>query len=132
MIYGVLSKLAKTIIADGTKYVSVPEDVFSRLLAGAIRQKALFDEKFYLETYSDIAAAVKSGKVSSGLEHYVIAGYFEDRLPKKLIVDERFYLDENPDVADAIKRGLIRSAQEHFEAAGFREGRSPYKGFSVF
>jgi hypothetical protein len=132
MIYGVLSKLAKTTVADGVKHVSIPQDVFSRILVGAIKHKALFDEKFYLETYPDIATAVKSGQVSSGLEHYVVAGYFEDRFPRKLIVDERFYLQENPDVADAIKKGLIRSAQEHFEDAGFREGRAPYNGFSVF
>jgi hypothetical protein len=132
MIYRILGKLTKIVDVEGTKYVSIPEDIFRCLLAAAIRQKGLFDEKFYLEMYSDVANAVKNGQIASGLEHYIAAGYFEGRLPKQLMVDERFYLQENPDVADAVKRGQLRDAQEHFEGAGFREGRAPYKGFSVF
>ena len=102
------------------------------MLAGAIQNKGAFDERFYLENYPDIAVAIRSRKVRSGLEHYLETGYFENRLPRKLIVDERYYLDENPDVADAVKRGRVKSAQEHFEHAGFKEGRLPYKEFSLF
>jgi hypothetical protein len=132
MLYNNLAKLTKTTNVGGKKYVSIPEDLFRRLLAAAIKGKGLFDENFYLEMYPDIAVAVKNGKIASGLEHYTTAGYFEGRLPKKLMVDERFYLQENSDVVDAIKRGKLRNAQQHFEGAGFREGRPPYQGFSVF
>jgi hypothetical protein len=132
MLYRLLNKLIKRSNSEGVKYVSVPEELFARLLAGAIKGKGVFDERFYLETYSDVASAVRNGQIASGLEHYVVTGYYENRLPKKLIVDERFYLQENRDVADAIRRGQLRNAQEHFETAGFTEGRAPYKDFSVF
>jgi hypothetical protein len=132
MIYSILTKLTKAVDVEDNKYVSVPEDLFRHLLAAAIKQKALFDEKFYLATYSDVAKAIKRGDIASGLEHYITTGYFEGRLPKQLMIDERFYLQENPDVADAIRRGQLRNAQEHFEATGFREGRAPYRGFAVF
>jgi hypothetical protein len=132
MFYRILEKLIRLSSIDDVKYVSMPEEVFRCLLAGAIRNKGLFDETFYLETYPDIRNAVRSGKIGSGLEHYVATGYFESRLPARLMVDELFYLQENPDVADAIRNGRIKSAQLHFDAVGFREGRSPYKGFSIF
>jgi hypothetical protein len=115
-----------------SKYVSIPVDIFRRLLAGAIQNKGVFDERFYLENYPDIAVAVRSRKIKNGLEHYLETGYFENRMPRKLIVDERYYLQENLDVADAIKKGQVKSAQEHFEHAGFNEGRLPYKEFSLF
>jgi hypothetical protein len=131
--YRNLEKLMKIGLQhESKKYVSIPDDIFRRLLAGAIRNKAVFDEKFYLETYPDIAAAVRSRKLNSGLDHYLETGYFENRLPRKMIVDERYYLQENPDVADAIRKGQVKNAQEHFEHAGFNEGRLPYKDFSLF
>jgi hypothetical protein len=132
MFYQILEKLIRFSSVGGVKYTSMPDEVFRRLLAGAIRNKGIFDEKFYLETYADIRDAVRGGKVASGLEHYISTGYFESRMPARLVVDERFYLRENPDVADAIKNGRIESAQLHFDAVGFGEGRSPYKGFSMF
>jgi hypothetical protein len=132
MIFDILEKLIERKEINGHARVSVPEDLFRRMLAAAIKQKGLFDEKFYMESYADVSKAVTNGRVPSGLDHYVTAGYFENRLPKKLIVDEHFYLQENPDVAEAIKKGKLKTAQEHFDASGFREGRSPYKGFSIF
>lgn len=132
MYYRNLEKLIKTDRQRDSNYVSIPKDLFRRLLAGAIRGKNIFDERFYLETYPDIAAAVRSKKVRNGLDHYVDTGYFENRLPQKLIVDERYYLQENADVADAIKKGRVKSAQDHFNHSGFTEGRVPYKDFSLF
>ncbi len=132
MIYDNLVKLIKPTVANGQKYVAVPEDLFRHLLATAIKEKGIFDERFYLSTYPDVASAIRKGEIATGLDHYVRAGYFEGRRPTKLIVDERFYLQENPDVAEAIKRGRLRNAQEHFEGPGFREGRVPYRGFSIF
>lgn len=132
MYYRNLEKLIKTDRQRDPNYVSIPKDIFRRLLAGAIRSKEIFDERFYLETYPDIAVAVRSRKIKSGFEHYVDTGYFENRLPRKLIVDERYYLQENSDVADAIKKGRVTSAQDHFNHSGFGEGRIPYKDFSLF
>ncbi|MFC5741210.1 glycosyltransferase family 4 protein [Dyella tabacisoli] len=41
-----------------------------------------FDEMFYRTFYTDIGRAVASGKLSSGFEHYVLAGRKEGRIPK--------------------------------------------------
>ena len=84
------------------------------------------DEAWYLQTYEDIAAAIKAGAVRSAKQHFVDDGYFEGRRPFPMQVDERWYLIENPDVADHIRRGEITSAQEHFEQDGYREGRLPF------
>lgn len=121
---------AKKKTSDDT--LMVPVDLFRRLLIGALRDKNVFDEHFYLATNSDIIEAVRKKKIESAADHYYNSGYFENRLPKKLIVDEKYYLEQNPDVVQAIQKGIIKSAQEHFEYAGFREGRLPYKDFSLF
>lgn len=84
------------------------------------------DEAWYLQTYEDIASAIKAGAVRSAKQHFVDDGYFEGRRPFPMQVDERWYLIENPDVADHIRRGEITSAQEHFEQDGYREGRLPF------
>jgi hypothetical protein len=130
--YRTLEKLIKNDRQRDSNYVSVPKDIFRALLAGAIRNKNVFDERFYLENYPDIAAAVKTKKIKSGIDHYVETGYFENRLPRKLIIDESYYLQENPDVADAIRKGQLKTAQDHFNQSGFSEGRVPYRDFSLF
>ena len=38
----------------------------------------MFNEKAYLLTYPDVAAAVKAGSFSSGLDHYIQYGQFEE------------------------------------------------------
>jgi hypothetical protein len=130
--YRTLEKLIKNDRQRDSSYVTIPKEIFRLLLAGAIRNKDVFDERFYLEMYPDIAAAVKSKKIKSGIDHYVETGYFENRLPRKLIIDERYYLQENPDVADAVRKGHVKTAQDHFNQSGFSEGRVPYKDFSLF
>jgi hypothetical protein len=132
VFYRNLEKLLKNDRQNGPNYISVPKDVFRRLLAGAIRNRDLFDERFYLEFYPDITAALRGKKLKSALDHYLDTGYFENRLPRKLLVDESYYLQQNPDVADAIRKGKLKSAQDHFNNAGFNEGRVPYKDFSLF
>ena len=132
MYYRTLEKLIKTDRQRDPNHVVVPKELFRHLLAGAIRNKNVFDEQFYLETYPDIAIAVKSKKIKSGLDHYIETGYFENRVPRKLMVDERYYLQQNADVADAIRKGRVKSAQDHFNYSGFSEGRTPYKDFSLF
>ncbi|MDE2238481.1 MAG: hypothetical protein KGJ73_00955 [Rhodospirillales bacterium] len=89
------------------------------------------DEAWYLKTNADVAAAVKSGELKSARAHYIIAGYFENRLPRPVAVDETWYLTEYPDVADAIRGGTVVSASAHFETSGFVEGRLPRSGWSL-
>ncbi len=89
------------------------------------------DEAWYLETNSDVAAAVKSGVLTSGRSHYIVSGYFENRLPRPVMVDEQWYLAEYPDVAEAIRSGSVSSAGAHFERSGFLEGRLPRESWSL-
>ena len=129
MQYGSLKKLI--VPHSDSDNVILPKELFRRLLTGALKNAKIFDEDFYVAANFDIGAAIRSNKITSGAEHYFLAGYFEDRLPRQLIVDEEFYLENNPDVFAAIKKMRIRSAQEHFEFSGFKEGRVPFKGFSM-
>jgi len=89
------------------------------------------DERWYREMNQDVDDAIRAGDLPSAKAHYIIAGYFEDRLPRFIQVDEDWYLQTYPDVAEAISGGNIASAQEHFIMAGFREGRSPHAGWSL-
>jgi hypothetical protein len=45
----------------------------------ARRYSPHFNEQFYLSTYPDVAAAVASGALRSGLEHFASYGQFEGR-----------------------------------------------------
>lgn len=38
------------------------------------------DERAYLERYTDVADAVARGALACGAEHYVLQGYFEQRM----------------------------------------------------
>ncbi len=42
-----------------------------------------FDEEFYLQTYPDVAVAVKGGEFTSGLHHFRNYGISENRIAKK-------------------------------------------------
>ncbi|HTQ71933.1 MAG TPA: hypothetical protein VMH92_10625 [Acidocella sp.] len=89
------------------------------------------DEAWYLKTNPDVAAAVQSGALKSGRSHYIVSGYFENRLPRPVEVDEDWYLAEYPDVAESIRTGAVVSASAHFERNGFLEGRLPCEGWSL-
>jgi hypothetical protein len=111
-------------------YVELQEsklfDLIRTLLAGAD-----IDETWYLKTNPDVARAIRAGGLKSAKDHYIKAGYFENRLPRPAKVDEAWYLAEYPDVAEALRSGAVASASSHFEQAGFMEGRLPHKGWSI-
>jgi ELWxxDGT repeat protein len=90
----------------------------------------LFDDRWYLNAYPDVAAAVKSGAVSSGLDHFLNAGDAEGRNPNAFF-NTAFYLDKNPDVEAAVKAGTIRSGWDHFRAVGMKEQRDPSPFFNT-
>jgi hypothetical protein len=115
-----------------TDTVTIPKDMFDRLLENALRTTNFFDERHYLSTYTDIREAVRNKTIASAADHYFRSGYFENRVPKKITVDEKFYIEQNPDVAAGLKSGKVKSCQEHFETQGFFEGREPYENFSMF
>jgi hypothetical protein len=111
-------------------YVELSETKFMELLRCVLVQVEV-DEDWYRSYYRDVDEAIKAGNVSSARQHYINAGYFENRLPRKVVVNERWYLEEYPDVAAAIKFGAFSSATAHFERDGFKEGRLPSEGWSL-
>lgn len=89
----------------------------------------LFDETFYLQSNPDVAAAVSTGSLASGYQHFVIHGLVEGRNPS-ILYSELFYLTSNPDVQTAVRSGIVRSGLEHFLNIGHQEGRNPAPGFN--
>lgn len=116
--------------AAGGHYVELPETKLMELLR-LVLARVEVDEAWYLASYADVAAAVKSGELASAREHYIRAGYFENRLPRQIEVDEGWYRAEYPDVQAAIRAGAFSNGQQHFESSGFREGRLPRAGWSL-
>jgi hypothetical protein len=116
--------------AGGERQIILPKSIFEHLVKAAI-ERVVVDEKWYLETYSDVRDAVSRKKIASAAEHYLHFGYFENRMPYPISVDEAYYLKEYPDVAIKIKEGVFRNGQEHFDKSGFTEGRLPKAGFSL-
>ena len=109
----------------GELRVNVPYDDFVKLLKLLIAGIEV-NEAWYLQTYQDIAQAIKDGTVRSARQHFVDDGYFEGRLPFPIQVDERWYMQRYPDVGESVRNGRIPSAQSHFDEDGYREGRLPF------
>jgi hypothetical protein len=63
----------------------------------------LFDNNYYLARYADVKAAVERGNYSTGLEHFLKFGQFENRDPSPFF-DTKFYLEHNPDVKAAVEK----------------------------
>ncbi|TLU70563.1 hypothetical protein [Lichenicoccus roseus] len=110
--------------------VSVVRDRLIEILR-PILERIIVDDEWYRRNYLDVQAAIAAGEWRSAQEHWVIAGYFEDRLPYPIEVDEGWYLDSYPDVADAVDAAAFADAQQHFMRSGFREGRLPYRGWTL-
>jgi hypothetical protein len=96
-----------------------------KLLLQTVVERQLFSEKFYLETYPDIAESYRTGQLTDLRQHYVEQGYFEGRIGAPVEVDGRYYASLYRDVAEALSRGDLKSAREHYEKAGWAEGRIP-------
>lgn len=84
--------------------------------------RVLFDEAYYLNQNPDVLAAVQSGALSSGFQHFSANGLLERRAPS-LFFDEDLYLLANPDVKAAVDSGALSSGLQHFFQSGFNEGR---------
>lgn len=114
----------------GTGKATVEEGLLRSLLVPMI-QSIDFDERWYLEKYKDVKEAVAKGHVPSAHAHYVISGYFENRMPRRILVDERWYVATYRDVGEALKKAHWKTAQEHYDDIGYKEGRLPRPGFSL-
>jgi hypothetical protein len=60
----------------------------------------LFDERWYLRRYPDVAEAVRAGDWESGFDHYCRQG-FASRSPHWLY-DDDLYRERHPDLSDAL------------------------------
>jgi hypothetical protein len=115
---------------DNGRFIEVVEGRLQQLLRPFLLEVAM-DEAWYLKMNDDVNHAVQTGLFASARDHYAIAGYFEDRLPRPVVVDEAWYLDLYTDVAEAIRAGKFLTAREHFDKSGFKEGRLPSADWSL-
>jgi hypothetical protein len=84
----------------------------------------LFDEDYYLYTYTDVAESVAQGDFASGYQHFVTHGLDEGRNPS-VLYSEKHYLANQDDVAQAVAQGTFNSGLQHFLLQGHRENRDP-------
>lgn len=83
----------------------------------ALRASGLFDERWYLERYPDVAQ-----RAVDPVEHYLRYGANEGRDPGPQF-NTRWYLGANPDVAASGMNPLL-----HYVRFGKEEGRQPCEG----
>lgn len=119
----------KQIIELRDEIATVGRDFLTDLMAPMLR-RIRFDAEFYRKNYPDLAEAEERGLIFDLHQHYVMFGFFENRMPCLVEVDGAFYAREYPDVAIAILENRVASAQVHFETSGFVEGRLPRRGWS--
>lgn len=112
---------------DGNLIATMNYDDFEKLISLMLHSLD-FDEKWYLETYTDVDRAVRDGLFESGRAHFVRNGYFEGRLPFHMPVDETWYLKKYEDIGQAVAANAYDSGEEHFRKFGYEEGRLPAKG----
>ncbi|MGK7922412.1 MAG: hypothetical protein AB4080_20645 [Trichodesmium sp.] len=82
-----------------------------------------FDEQGYLRQNPDVAELVQQRKFTSGYDHYVKYGQYENRPGAFKTFNEQEYLRHNPDVVDGIRRGEFKSGYEHYLKYGQYENR---------
>ena len=121
---------ALTACRESERHIEVSERQLREIMNILVAHVEI-DEEWYCSVNADVGDAIEAGRLESAKQHYLIAGYFEDRLPRPVEVDEKWYLETYPDVAMAIRRGVFASAQEHFHSDGFSEGRLPRAGWSL-
>ena len=104
-------------IVSQSGYTLQPIDFSSLLLKE-------FDEKFYLEYYSDVRNAIAKREMENAFVHFMSNGRLEGRRMNKLVFDEDYYFTTHPDVKKhMIEKGWPRNAYQHFITYGFREKR---------
>jgi hypothetical protein len=114
----------------GGRYIEIAEERL-RAVIRMVLASAAIDEDWYRSVNPDVDEAIRGGSMASAREHYINAGYFEDRFPRAIVVDQKWYLAEYADVREAIRDGIFFSAQHHFGVSGFKEGRLPYPGWTL-
>lgn len=101
------------------------------------KEGATFNESWYLSNNAGVAAAVKAGQFSSGLEHYNQVGRAEGRQPNQISdatgnpFSESHYLRANTDVAKAVAEFQYDSGYDHYLLHGKAEGRVAFPTLDV-
>ncbi len=120
-----LRQLAPSLKIDGGIVTLTLAD-FEKL-ARLAAERMVVDEKWYLERYPDVKAAIGRKELFFAAEHFRRHGFIEGRASSAQTVDPSWYIATYPDVDAAIRAGHFKSAQEHFDLAGLNEGRLPHK-----
>lgn len=107
-----------------TERVSISLGLLKMIIRAGLKGASL-DEQSYIEANPDLKAAFEAGQISSVFDHWVEAGYFEDRFAATTPFDEAYYLDTYRDVSLSVQQGHIKDAKEHYRTAGEREWRIP-------
>ncbi len=89
-----------------------------------------FDEAWYLSQNPDVAAAVASGAIGSGYDHWTASGKLEGRIAppgydEGDAFDEAFYLRCYPMAAAEIAAGRAADALAHYQQSGRMRGYLP-------
>ena len=111
--------------------------------ARVVSPNAMFDEAYYLARYADVMAAVQSGRILSGFDHFVHNGIREGRFPNRDFevavdsnvptavvkggkeLDEEFYLEEYPAARRFIRQMPVLAPIQFFNIYGRRMGHAP-------
>jgi hypothetical protein len=111
----------------------VPHDTLQRQFAEAPRfertlamMEAAFDEHYYLAANGDVAEVVRTGGLTSGLQHYRNHGYIERRYPFPL--DEIWYAARYPLAAFEVAQGDYADFAHHYLMIGKSRGYRPTPG----
>lgn len=103
--------------------IPLPSRLFGLLqffrFGATVRASGLFDEKYYLSHYPDVAL-----HRSDPLRHFFVFGAAEGRNPHPLF-DVRFYFERNPELAQSRLNPLA-----HYVLWGAAENRDPHLHFS--
>ena len=83
----------------------------------------LYDEAFYVGKYPEIATEVSSGRIPSGLYHYIMSGFAENRDPFAL--NHAWYTRTYPLAALEIGRGEYIDVFHHYTEIGRKRGYDP-------
>ena len=87
---------------------------------------SMFDEKYYVQTYPDIARALQSGGLPSARHHYIQAGFRERRFG--FLFDARWYSVEYPLAAFEVGQGDYADLRQHYVEIGAVRGYKPHPG----
>jgi hypothetical protein len=100
----------------------IPSLIRSMIDATRNRKNAmLFEEDDYLNAHPDIAAAVKSGSLKSGRDHYTRHGMKEGRFPGFRGFDPERYYQKHPQLLNILTGERDNFARDHFRVIGFPE-----------